>query len=196
MTLTHSNKNALGLVAPEFSLPATNGNIYSLSDFNNQKVLVIIFTCNHCPYAKFAKPKILDLYENMKGQSVQFIAINSNDAENYPEDSFNNMQKKQHNYPFPYLYDEPQKIAHAFGAICTPDIFVYNQERKLAYHGQLDDSRPGIGAVAANAMFKKKIKNSKAGAKDLETAIDTLLAGKEPEENQKPSIGCSIKWKK
>ncbi|MBU0613452.1 thioredoxin family protein [Patescibacteria group bacterium] len=195
MTLTHSKKNDLGLAIPDFSLPATDGNDYSISSFSDNKVLVIIFTCNHCPYAKFAKPKIVGLFEKTKSQDVQFIAINSNDADNYPEDSFENMKKDEYNYPFPYLHDVSQNIAKQFGAVCTPDIFVYDQERKLAYHGQLDDSRPGLGAVAINTMFNKKINNSNSTAIDLENAIEALLADQVPEKNQKPSIGCSIKWK-
>lgn len=195
MTLTYSNKNDLGSAVPSFSLPATDGSNYSLESFDNYEVLVIIFTCNHCPYAKFAKPKLLGSYEKIKEQSVQFVAICSNDTENYPEDSFENMKKDEYNYPFPYLFDESQEVAKTFGAVCTPDIFVYNKERKLAYHGQLDDSRPSLGTVAANTMFKKEINNSKARAKDLENAIRALLADRKPNENQKPSIGCSIKWR-
>lgn len=195
MTLTHSNKNDLGSAIPDFSLLATDGKNYSLSNFTDYKVIVIIFTCNHCPYAKFAKPKILGLYEKIKGANVQFIAINSNDADNYPEDSYENMKQDNYNYPFPYLYDESQETAKVFGAVCTPDIFVYNSERKLSYHGQLDDSRPSMGAVAANVILKNDIKNSNTSAVDLESAINALLNNQLPQKNQKPSIGCSIKWK-
>jgi peroxiredoxin len=196
MTLTHSNKNDLGSAIPDFSLLATDGNNYSLESFNSYDVLVIIFTCNHCPYAKFARPKLLGSYERIKEENIQFVAICSNDVENYPEDDFENMKSDKYNYPFPYLFDETQEVAKAFGAVCTPDIFVYNKERKLIYHGQLDDSRPNMGVVAANTMFKKEINNNETSARDLENAIKALLANQIPDEIQKPSIGCSIKWKK
>lgn len=195
MVLTKSSKPSLGSKAPDFNLPATDGNRYSLSSFNDKKVLVIIFTCNHCPYAQFAKPKIHNLHKQFRDKDVRFIAINPNDSDNYPDDSFKKMKKNQYNYPFPYLRDKSQDTARAFGAVCTPDVFVYNQNRELAYRGQINDDQPSLGSVATKMLFKKEMKHKKPSSEDLKDVIQALLNGNILSKNQKPSTGCSIKWK-
>jgi len=187
MVLTYSQKSEIGKSIPNFSLPATDGKIYSPGNFKDKKGLVIIFTCNHCPYAHLAKPKLHHLYQQYKNKDIQFVAINPNESENYPEDSFGKMKKKQYDYPFPYLRDESQKVAKAFGAVCTPDIFVYDSEQKLAYHGQLDDERPDD-----HPPLQPDDPNYTG---DIKKALDTLVAGQQPDKNQKPAMGCSIKWR-
>ncbi|MFH0951680.1 MAG: thioredoxin family protein [Patescibacteria group bacterium] len=194
MSLAKSNQNDLGQPAPDFSLPATDGKTYSLNDFADKEVLVITFTCNHCPYAQAAKPKLKAMHEKYKDKSIQFVAINPNNADNFPEDSFDKMKEAANQYPFPYLRDETQAVAKAYGAVCTPDIFVYNSKRLLSYHGQIDDDRPGLGEVAMNVMFKKSIKEHGTGAGDLARVLDEILAGNQPGGEQKPAMGCSIKW--
>ena len=150
-------------------------------------MLVIVFTCNHCPYAILAKPKLEYLYEQYKNKGVQFVAINSNESENYPEDSFEKMKDAQYNLPFPYLHDESQETAKAFGAVCTPDIFVYDQEQKLAYRAQFDDERPDDQPQLAQ--------DDKNYVQDIKKALDALLDNQKISTDQKPSVGCSIKWK-
>jgi len=150
-------------------------------------VLVIIFTCNHCPYAILAKPKLEYLNELYQDKGVQFVAINSNESDNYPEDSFDKMKETQYNYPFPYLVDESQKIAKNFGAVCTPDTFIYNNQRQLVYRGQLDSERPDDGKNLAQSDPNYVI--------DIRIALDALIADQPPDKIQKPSAGCSIKWR-
>lgn len=187
MVLKYSQKPEIGKLIPNFSLPATDGQTYSPDNFKNKKALVIVFTCNHCPYAHLAKPKLHHLYQQYKDKDIQFIAINPNESENYPEDSFAKMKEEQYDYPFPYLWDESQEVAKAFGAVCTPDIFVYNSEQKLAYHGQLDDERLEDDSPLSQ--------NNPNYTKALKAALDTLVAGQQPDESQKPAMGCSIKWR-
>ncbi|MFC1687280.1 thioredoxin family protein [Patescibacteria group bacterium] len=196
MTLTKSQKPEFGTPAPDFSLPATDGKTYALKDFSDKEVLVIIFTCNHCPYAQAAKPKLHDLLNEFKDKSVQFVAINPNDEQHYPEDDFDHMKKIEYDYPFPYLRDQSQEVAQGYSAVCTPDIFVFNDERKLVYHGQIDDDRPSLGAVAAKIVLGKEIKQDEAeSTRDLAEAIIAILSRHKPDADQKPSLGCSIKWK-
>ncbi len=171
-----------GEQAPDFSLPATDGNTYSLTDFADAKALLIVFMCNHCPYVK---PKI----EVMKALQIEFgsrgfqlIGINSNDAGDYPEDSFLGMQltAKEKKLNFPYLHDETQGVARAFGASCTPDPFLFNAERKLVYHGRFDDAlEPGQGQ----------------GTRWMANAIQAILQDRVPEKDFIYSVGCSIKWR-
>jgi len=187
MVLTYSQKFAMGKSMPNFSLPATNGQTYSPDNFKDKKAIVVVFTCNHCPYAKLTKPKLHNLDKLYKDKGVQFLAINSNESKNYPEDSFAKMKEEHYNYPFLYLRDESQEVAKAFGAVCTPDIFVYDHEQKLAYRGQLDDERPDDNLPLSQ--------NEPGYAKDIKAALDKLVAGQPPDKNQKPSMGCSIKWK-
>ena len=182
MALTYTPNDNLGSSCPDFSLPATDGENYQLSDFKDVDVLCFLFICNHCPYVQAIEQRIIELNKYFEGKSVQLIAICSNDATDYPEDSFENIQKNWHekNFSFPYLYDESQEVAKKFGAVCTPDIFVFNSERKLAYRGRFDDSWK-------NPQNVKK--------EELKQAIHDILANKVLSFTPLPSMGCSIKWK-
>ncbi len=177
MVLLRSVSVPLGSSLPDFTLKNTDGKMYTLKNFAHAKVLVIVFTCNHCPYARSLEKRLLEFHKKYAKQDVRLVLINANDAENYPDDSFENMQKKK--YPFPYLYDETQHVARAFQAQCTPDMYVYC-EKKLAYHGRFDDNWQDEKAVTSH---------------DLENAVEFLLKGQKPTPDQKPSMGCSIKWK-
>jgi peroxiredoxin len=174
---------ALGTSAPDFRLPDTRGQIVSLADFKAAPVLLVLFICNHCPYVKHIRPALADLGREYQRRGAAIVAINSNDAENYPEDSPEKMKQevKAAGYVFPYLYDEAQSVARAYRAACTPDIFLFDAARKLVYRGQFDDSRPGNGAPVTG--------------KDLRAAVEAVLAGKPVPERQAPSMGCNIKWK-
>ncbi|MFO7821011.1 MAG: thioredoxin family protein [Lentisphaeria bacterium] len=140
MSLTPSTMQELGKQAPDFSLPDTEGNTVKLTDFVNQKVLLVIFMCNHCPYVKHVRDKLLELVRDYQKKDVAVVAINSNDTDNYPEDNQSRMKEEaaKYNYPFPYLYDATQEVAKAYGAACTPDFFVFGPDRKLFYRGQMD----------------------------------------------------------
>jgi len=180
MALTESTMVKLGSDAPYFNLPDTNGNNISLDNFEAE-TLVVIFTCNHCPYAKAVEDRLVSLGNNYKGRT-DFVLISSNDIENYPADSPERMAEKARNknYPFPYLFDETQEIAKIYSAVCTPDIFLYNKDRKLEYRGRLDD----------NWQYPQNVTRE-----ELKMAIDAVLSGKEIEFKQIPSMGCNIKWK-
>lgn len=182
MTLLESDQVKIGANAPAFDLPATDGNNHSLNSFKNAEGLVVIFTCNHCPYAKAAWPLLVELYKEFKDKGIAFVGINPNDEEQYPEDSFDHMQKKvkEWNINFPYLRDKSQEIAKKYNATCTPDIFVYDKDRKLYYHGRINDNWQDT---------------SKVTREDLKIALNFLLSGDPPPQNQIPSMGCSIKWK-
>ena len=177
-----SSADNIGNKIIDFNLPSTDGKFYSTSDFDDKSVLVIIFKCNHCPYVKAVISRLNELHEKFHENGVQFIGINPNDAETYPEDSYDNMKlfAKEREIKYPYLYDESQEVARAYDAVCTPDIYVYDKERRLRYRGRLDDNWKDETAVTS---------------KDLEKAITLILAGKEIDFEQKPSMGCSIKWK-
>src|SRR6266498_499358 len=151
-------------------------------DFETATLLGVFFFCNHCPYAKAVEGRLIDLDKDYRDKGFRFVAISANDADTYPDDSFENMKKRARDrgYGFPYLYDESQSVARAFGAVCTPDLYVFDRERKLAYHGRLDDS----------PMDPTKVKR-----RELREAVDALIAGEQPNANQNPCIGCSIKWK-
>lgn len=183
MALTPSTMVELGNPAPAFNLPDTEGVMVSLEDFAGKKALLVMFICNHCPYVKHLKKELSSLSAELIGREVGVVAINSNDVENYPEDSPEKMKrdKQAFGYPFPYLFDESQSVAKAYDAACTPDFFLYDQKGKLAYRGQFDDSRPGNGIPVTG--------------KDLLQAVDCVLAGKAVQTDQKPSVGCNIKWK-
>lgn len=183
MALTDGTNIALGTPCPDFDLPAMDGRRYRLGDFKDKKVLVMMFICNHCPYVKAVEDRILRLVPEYEGKNVQFVGICSNDPTDYPEDSFENLQKnwQQKNFGFPYLHDLEQDVAKNFKAVCTPEFFVYGSERKLAYHGRLDDNWKEPQAVKR---------------RELKEAIDLLLADKAIEFKQTPSMGCSIKWRK
>jgi len=181
--LTESKTVKIGTPAVEFNLPGTDGKNYSNESFKDAKVLVIVITCNHCPYAKAAWPLLINLQHKYKEQSVQFVAINPNDDVEYPEDSFENMKGMVNKLGInmPYLRDENQEIARKLNAVCTPDIFVYGHDRNLYYHGRINDNWQNPEKVTSN---------------DLDNAINGLLNGDPPPKNQMPSMGCSIKWKK
>lgn len=173
----------LGTPAADFELPATDGQTYSLDSFSEADILVVMFICNHCPYVKAVRDRLIDLADDMADEPVEFVAISANDAEEYPDDSFENMKKvaEKFDYPFPYLYDESQEVARAYGAVCTPDIFVYDEDRKLAYRGRVDDSWKEPENVTRQ---------------ELREGIETLLRGETPDpDDMNPSMGCSIKWK-
>ncbi len=183
MTLTPSTMLPLGTSAPDFTLPDTTGQQVSLDDFKDKRALLVMFICNHCPYVRHVKGELVALARAYQEKDVGVVAINSNDVANYPDDSPERMQEevKQTGYPFPYLFDETQEVAKAYKAACTPDFYVFDQERKLVYRGQLDDSRPDSGTPVSGA--------------DLRAALDALLAGAPIEQDQKPSVGCNIKWR-
>ena len=189
MSVTYSEMLDLGIQAPSFDLPAANpevnhdaGRRRRLDDFAEAKVLVVVFTCNHCPYAKHVESALLGTALTYAEKGVAFVAISSNDPDQYSEDSFDSMARRarEKGYPFPYLFDEEQKVAQAYRAVCTPDFFVFDSDRKLVYRGRFDETRPGRG---------------EATGRDLTTAIDQLLATGEVTIAQRPSMGCNIKWK-
>ena len=174
---------SLGTKAPDFRLPDPDGKMYSLADFQNAPALLVVFMCNHCPYVKHIRAGLAALARDYRDQGVAVVGISSNDVANYPADSPAKMadEARAAGYIFPYLYDETQEVAKAYRAACTPDFFLFDQDQRLAYRGQFDDSRPGNGLPVT--------------ARDIRAALDALLAGKPVAASQKPSIGCNIKWK-
>jgi|SRR5579871_952653 len=183
MSPTPSNMVPLGTKAPEFSLPDPQGKRHSLDEFKNAPALLIAFICNHCPFVKHIQPQLVSIARDYRSKGLAVVAISSNDVAAYPDDGPEFMAKESEKagYTFPYLYDETQKVAKAYNAACTPDLFVYDRDRKLAYRGQLDDSRPKNGLPLTG--------------KDLRAAIDAVLQGRAAPAEQKPSVGCNIKWK-
>ncbi|MCH8152314.1 MAG: thioredoxin family protein [Planctomycetes bacterium] len=183
MVETLSTMNPLGTQAPDFSLPDTQGKTVSLSHFTDAPALVVIFMCNHCPFVKHIADGLADLARDYLSEGVAVVGINSNDVENYPDDSPKKMAEevKTRGYTFPYLFDETQAVAKAYRASCTPDFFVFDLDRRLVYRGQMDDSRPGNGEPVTGS--------------DLRAALDAVLQGRPALTEQKPSIGCNIKWK-
>jgi peroxiredoxin len=183
MVAVNSTMLPLGTKAPDFHLPDTAGKTVSLADFKNAPALLVVFMCNHCPYVKHISAGLAQLARDYKPRGVAVAGISSNDAANYPQDSLAKMaeEAKSAGYIFPYLYDETQAVAKAYRAACTPDIYLFDEDQRLAYRGQFDDSRPGS--------------NIPVTGKYLRAALDALLAGKPLSPNQKPSIGCNIKWK-
>ena len=172
----------LGTQAPDFSLADTDGKVVSRSDFKSKKGLLVIFMCNHCPYVKHVAEELKRLTDDYMAQGVGVVAISSNDAKAYPDDSPEKMkeEKAMRGYAFPYLYDATQEVAKAYHAACTPDFFLFDAEHKLVYRGQMDDSRPKTDRPVTGA--------------DLRAALDALLAGNPPLPTQTPSLGCNIKW--
>ena len=182
MTLINSNSTKLdiGDSMPPFSLPATDGLTIDSKKIKDH-VLAVIFTCNHCPYAQAYEERLIDIANDFDAEGAQLVLINSNDAENYPEDSFEEMQNVHDEmaFPFPYCYDESQKVAKAYGALCTPHCFVFDSKRKLQYKGRVDDNWEDPDAVKE---------------RNLHDAIQALVDGNTPEVQEANAIGCSIKW--
>jgi peroxiredoxin len=184
MSNTPSNMLELGTTAPKFILTDTvSGKEMNLDDLKGKNGTVIFFICNHCPFVIHINSELVKIARDYKIKGIGFIAISSNDTENYPQDSPELMKKvaEDQNYPFPYLYDRSQDVARAYDAACTPDNYLFDKNLKLVYRGQIDDSRPKNGIQVTG--------------KDLRSALDSLLEGKEISQDQKPSIGCNIKWK-
>lgn len=172
-----------GAPAPDFSLPATDGKTYTLADVAGEKGTLIVFICNHCPYVKAILERLMVVAQDLQNMQIGVAAISSNDAATHPEDSFDNMKTvaEEHAFPFPYLYDESQEVARAYGAVCTPDFFGYNADLKLQYRGRLDDA----GKTPAGPDTTT----------DLLDAMRQVAKTGEGPADQVPSMGCSIKWK-
>lgn len=183
MALTPSTMLELGTKAPDFDLPDTAGKRVKLADFADKPVLLVAFICNHCPYVKHIREGFAALAKEYQAKGVAVVGISSNDVKSHPDDSPAKMaeEAKLAGYTFPYVYDESQSVAKAYRAACTPDLYVFDKDRRLVYRGQLDSSRPGNGIPVSG--------------EDLRAALDAALAGKPPIANQMPSIGCNIKWK-
>lgn len=192
MVMTTSNMLALGHKAASFSLPSTDGNNVSLTDFEGKEGLVVAFICNHCPYVIHIAPQLASVAQDYQNKGIAFVAINSNDTEQYPDDNMAHMiqEKRGRHYPFAYLLDEKQDVARAYSAACTPDIFLFDAEQKLVYRGQFDDSRP-LRISSGNYDSTQH----QATGSDLIKAMDTLLDKRDIDTNQIPSMGCNIKWK-
>lgn len=184
MAATESRMNELGTKAPDFNLYDTVDNkMKNLKELKGKKATVVLFICNHCPYVIHINHELVNTANDFIPKGISFIAISSNDVVNYPQDSPEKMKETadENNYPFPYLYDETQEVAKAYGAECTPDIFVYDSNLKLVYRGQFDNSRPK--------------NNEPITGKDLRNALSAIVEGRTVDQTQIPSIGCSIKWK-
>jgi thiol-disulfide isomerase/thioredoxin len=174
----------LGTQAPEFALPdVVTGGKVALMDFADAKALLVMFICRHCPYVRHVRPELARLGRDYAGSGLAIVAISANDPDEYPEDAPESLaeEAREAGYTFPYLFDETQDVAKAYRAACTPDFFLFGEDRRLVYRGQLDDSRPGNGAPVTG--------------RDLRAAIDAVLAGRPVDEDQRASVGCSIKWR-
>jgi peroxiredoxin len=183
MALTPSTMLPLGSKAPGFRLPDTDGKTVSLDDFRDAPALLVMFICNHCPYVKHVRDELARLAREYQAKGVAVVGISANDAIAYPDDGPEAMarEKREVGYTFPYLYDETQEVAKAYRAACTPDLYLFDRARSLAYRGQLDASRPGNDVPVTG--------------RDLRAALDAVLAGRPVAEDQRPSMGCNIKWK-
>jgi peroxiredoxin len=183
MVQTASTMLPLGTKAPDFRLPTPDGKLVSLHDFDKAPALLVAFICNHCPYVKHIRTSFADFTRRYQAKGAAIVAISSNDVEAFPEDSPEKMAEeiKLAGYTFPYLYDESQDVARAYQAACTPDFYLFDRDRKLVYRGQFDDSRPKSDRPVTGA--------------DLAAALDAVLAGRPVPADQKPSLGCNIKWK-
>lgn len=182
MARTPSTMLALGTAAPTFTLPDTDGNSVSLAQFRGRP-LVVMFLSNHCPFVKHVREELARIGREYGPRGVGVLGINSNDPVAYPDDSPAKMREEKElaGYSFPYLFDETQEVAKAYAAACTPDFYLFDSAHRLVYRGQLDDSRPGNGKPVNGA--------------DLRAALEALLQGQAPSAEQKPSLGCNIKWK-
>jgi len=183
MVKTASTMLPLGSQAPSFSLPNVDGSTVSLSDFEGKPGLLVMFICNHCPFVIHLRDELAKFAREYQEKGLGIVAISSNDVENFPQDGPDQMKEEAeaHGYTFPYLYDETQEVAKAYHAACTPDFFLFDADRKLVYRGQFDDSRPDSGIPITG--------------EDLRAACDAVLAGQDVPAEQRPSIGCNIKWK-
>ena len=185
MALTESTMELeLGAAAPDFALSdVVTGKQVRRDDFRGRKALLVMFICTHCPYVKHIEKGLASLGADYDGKPVGIVAISSNDADNYPDDNPAGLKRQAQKlaFRFPYLYDESQAVAKAYHAACTPDFFLFDKELKLVYRGEFDSSRPGNGVPVTG--------------ESLRNAMDAVLAGKSPDEDQRPSIGCNIKWK-
>jgi len=184
MAKTPSTMLALGTPAPDFRLSDTTGGLVARDDFADAPALLVMFICNHCPFVKHIRDGLARFAREYQGKGLAIVAINSNDVTSYPEDSPTKMAEEIEaaGYVFPYLYDESQAVAKAYAAACTPDFFLFDRERRLVYRGQFDDSRPGNGIAVTG--------------KDLRAACDAVLAHEPVAKDQRPSLGCNIKWKR
>ena len=183
MARTPSTMLELGTTAPRFELPDTDGDIVSMDDFAAAPALLVMFICNHCPFVKHVRGELAAIGREYGARGVAIIAISSNDAEAYPADAPVQMklEKEEAGYTFPYLFDATQEVAAAYRAACTPDFYLFDAARQLVYRGQLDDSRPGNGVPVTG--------------QDLRAALDAVLDGRAVAEDQRPSLGCNIKWR-
>jgi peroxiredoxin len=173
----------LGTVAPAFSLPdVTTGRTITLDSFAGSKALLVMFICRHCPFVVHVQGELARLGRDYGSKGVGIVAISANDADTYPDDAPERLREQavEQGFPFPYCYDETQQVARAYEAVCTPDFFLFDAERRLVYRGQLDDTRPGKGTP---------------GGRDLRAALDAVLTGRPVDANQRPSVGCGIKWR-
>jgi len=183
MSLVQSTMLPLGTEAPNFHIrDVVSDNYYSLDDLASDKATVVMFICNHCPFVIHVNQGLVELANDYRNKGVAFVAISSNDVANYPDDAPDKMRivAKVLKYPFPYLYDKHQEVAKAYDAACTPDFYIFDGSRKLAYRGRLDDSRPGNGLPVTG--------------KDMRDALDAILSDTAIPEPQIPSAGCNIKW--
>jgi peroxiredoxin len=182
MAITPSEMIELGSKAPQFALPdVLTGKSVTLDEFTGKQALLVMFICRHCPYVMHVKPALMRLARDYAGRSIGIISISSNDAQRYRDDAPERLAEMARELSFPLLYDETQAVAKAYRAACTPDFFLFDQERRLVYRGQLDESRPGNGRPLTG--------------RDLRAAIDAVLSGRQVDPNQRASIGCNIKWK-
>ena len=183
MVDTPSTMVPLGTEAPAFRLPDQEGKLLSIDDFKSSPALLVVFLCNHCPFVKHVLPHFVGLARKYQSRGVGIVGISSNDVDSYPADAPEKMAElsKSMGFTFPYLYDESQQVARAYGAACTPDFYLFGADRRLVYRGQMDDSRPTNGRPVTGA--------------DLRAAIDAVLEGRPVSDEQRPSIGCNIKWK-
>lgn len=191
MALTPSTMLPLGTVAPDFALPDTDGKTVRLADAKGAKAILVMFICNHCPYVKHVRPELARLGRDYLSKGVAIFAISSNDVAAYPADSPAHMkiEKQEAGYGFPYLYDATQEVAKTYHAACTPDFFLFDGQKKLVYRGQLDDTRPNrVSSGNYNSP-------QESDGRDLRAALNAVLTGKPVSDQQRPSMGCNIKWK-
>lgn len=183
MAATESTMLELGTAAPDFELPTPSGNLVRLSDFDAAPALVVAFICNHCPFVQLIREELARFARECAARDVAMVAINANDFANYDGDAPDKMQAEidEFGYTFPYVYDETQEVAKAYRAACTPEFYLFDAERKLVYRGRFDAATPGNGIPVTG--------------EELRAATDALLAGEAPDPEQKPGIGCNIKWK-